>query len=170
MKILRIRLEHFRGITSREIVLQPAGVTVVEGPNEVGKSCVPEAIGLIRSYLDSSRAKAVTDVRPVGQDVGPKVELEVVTGPYHLVYTKQFLSRPSTELRILAPRPEQLAGREAHDRFDTFSPRPSTRSCGTRCRSCRVTRCASQSWPGSSPCGPHSGRLTPSRGRAVTTP
>jgi len=120
VKILRIRLEHFRGITSREIVLQPAGITVVEGPNEVGKSCVPEAIGLIRSYLDSSRAKAVTDVRPVGQDVGPKVELEVVTGPYHLVYTKQFLSRPSTELRILAPRPEQLAGREAHDRFDTL--------------------------------------------------
>ncbi|MDO9380280.1 MAG: hypothetical protein Q7T56_15640 [Nocardioidaceae bacterium] len=120
MKILRVHLTHYRGIDDLEVRLDPVGVTVVQGPNEVGKSSIPEALGLVRDYPDSSRATAVRAVKPVGLDVGPRVEVELETGPYRLVLTKRFLKAPSTELRVLTPRPEQLSGREAHDRFDAI--------------------------------------------------
>ncbi|MFY0406958.1 AAA family ATPase [Solicola sp. PLA-1-18] len=120
MRILRVRLTHYRGIDDLEVELDPVGVTVVQGPNEAGKSSIPEALRLVRDYPDSSRATPVKAVKPVGLDVGPEVEVELETGPYRLVLSKRFLKSPRTELRVLRPRPEQLAGREAHDRFDAI--------------------------------------------------
>lgn len=116
MRFLRLRIRDWRGVTDHEVSFASTGVTVVEGDNEVGKTSLVEAIDLLFDTLDSSAADRVKSVRPVGRDVGARVELEVETGPYHFIYRKQFHKRQSTELRVLAPTTESLAGREAHGR------------------------------------------------------
>ncbi|MEY9856876.1 hypothetical protein ABH935_002480 [Catenulispora sp. GAS73] len=115
MRLLRIRLTDFRGVADRELTFAEHGVTVVEGPNESGKSSTIEAFGLLLDELDSSRKEAVRAVKPRHSDASPEVEAEFRVGGYHVVYRKRWL-RPLTELRILAPSPETLTGREAHER------------------------------------------------------
>lgn len=116
MKFLKLRIRNWRGVVDHEVSFAPTGVTVIEGDNELGKTSLAEAIDLLFDALDSSAADRVKSVRPVGRDVGASVELEVETGPYHFIYRKQFHKRQSTELRVLAPAIESLAGREAHSR------------------------------------------------------
>jgi hypothetical protein len=115
VRLLRIRLTNFRGVADRELTFAEHGVTVVEGPNESGKSSTIEAFGLLLDELDSSRKEAVRAVKPRHSDASPEVEAEFRVGGYHAVYRKRWL-RPLTELRILAPSPETLTGREAHER------------------------------------------------------
>lgn len=115
MRLLRIRLTNFRGVADRELTFAEHGVTVVEGPNESGKSSTIEAFGLLLDELDSSRKEAVRAVKPRHTDASPEVEAEFRVGGHHLVYRKRWL-RPLTELRVLAPAPETLTGREAHER------------------------------------------------------
>jgi len=116
MRFLKLRIRDWRGVTDHEVSFASTGVTVIEGDNEVGKTSLAEAIDLLFDALDSSTADRVKSVQPVGRDVGARVELEVETGPYHFIYRKQFHKRQSTELRVLAPTIESLAGREAHGR------------------------------------------------------
>ncbi|NUR30154.1 MAG: AAA family ATPase, partial [Catenulispora sp.] len=116
MRLLRIRLTDFRGVADRELAFAEHGVTVVEGPNESGKSSTIEAFGLLLDELDSSKKEAVRAVKPRHTDAGPEVEAEFRVGGHHLVYRKRWLLRTLTELRILAPSPETLTGREAHER------------------------------------------------------
>ncbi|UPK76891.1 AAA family ATPase [Nocardioidaceae bacterium SCSIO 66511] len=119
MRIHRISLEHFRGVDSTTVELAD-GVTIVEGPNEAGKSTIAEAISLLFDHRDSSRRQEVRAVHQVGADVGPYVEVELTVGDYEVTYAKRFLRRPSTSLHITAPTPEQLTGREAHERMSTI--------------------------------------------------
>src|SRR6187397_489463 len=116
MRILGVTLRDYRGTTDRSVEFAPTGVTVVEGPNEVGKSSLPEAIDHVIDDLDSSGRRELQAVRPVDRDVGPEVAIEVETGPYAFTLRKRFLRQPITELQVHRPRPEHLTGREAHDR------------------------------------------------------
>ena len=119
MKYNRVLLRNFRGTDHAELELG-GGVNVVWGPNEVGKSSIREAIGLLRRYKDSSKAAAIKDVAPIGRDGAPFVELELETGPYALVYRKQWLRRPLTELEVTdgAGRLQHFTGDEAHEHFE----------------------------------------------------
>ncbi|MEJ2866608.1 hypothetical protein WCD74_02450 [Actinomycetospora sp. OC33-EN08] len=117
MRLLRIRLRDFRGVHDREVRLAESGVTVLEGENEVGKTSTVAALDLLVDFRDDSKAAPVRAAAPAGRDAGPEVEAEFVTGPYHLVYRKRWLRRRLTELTVHTPVPEQLAGREAHDRL-----------------------------------------------------
>ncbi|UYM04746.1 AAA family ATPase [Solicola gregarius] len=119
MRIHRIVLDHFRGVDAAAIEFDD-GVTVVEGPNEAGKSTIAEAISVLFDHRDSSRRQEVRAVHQIGADVGPYVEVDLTIGAYDINYSKRFLRRPSTSLRIGAPTPEQLTGREAHDRMTTI--------------------------------------------------
>lgn len=119
MRILRIRLESFRGTREREVHFGP-GVTVVEGPNEIGKSSLAEALDLIFAYKDSSSAKPVKAVFPVDRDASPEIEVELETGPYALVYRKRFGKGARTELQVTRPRPESATGVEAHERVEAI--------------------------------------------------
>ena len=115
MKLHRIRLRNFRGVVDSEVEFAERGVTIVQGPNEVGKSSIPEALELAIEYPDSSKHSKVLSVKPEDRDEGPEVEIEMSTGPYRLVYEKRWLRRPTTTLRVTAPRNENFTGREAHD-------------------------------------------------------
>lgn len=116
MRLHRLRLADVKGVAERTIEFPDAGVIVVEGPNEVGKTTMIEALDLLLDEKDSSRKRHVLAVRPVGRDVASCVEAELTSGPYRFNYRKQWFRQPATELTVLAPRREHLTGVEAHER------------------------------------------------------
>jgi DNA repair exonuclease SbcCD ATPase subunit len=120
VRIHRISIRNFRGVDSCEVALAPTGVTIIEGPNEIGKSSLAEAIDLLFEYPHDSRHRNVLAVRPVHRDVGTFVEVELTTGPYHLNYAKQWFRQPETRLVVDTPRPENLTARSAHDRMEAI--------------------------------------------------
>lgn len=118
MRLHRITLKNYRGVEDCTVEFPEIGVTVVEGNNEVGKTCIPEAVNMILSEMDSSGKRSVKAIRPVHRDEGPEVEIEVSTGDYRFTYFKRWLKNSQTTLDIIAPHRDQLAGREAHERVE----------------------------------------------------
>ena len=116
MRIHRISLRNFRGVRSADVSLAPNGVTIIQGPNEVGKTSLADAIVFLFDEPHTSSKSKLRAVKPVHIDAGPSVEVELTTGAYHLIYSKQWVVGAKTELKILAPVPENHTGREAHDR------------------------------------------------------
>jgi len=116
MKLLRLKITNYRGINAREIKFSHLGITRIEGPNESGKSSLGEAINTIFDYPDNSKSQDILSIQPVDKDVGPEIELEMETGKYVFTYFKRFLKKPETRLTITKPDPENLTGRQAHDR------------------------------------------------------
>ena len=117
MRLLNLSLESWRGIDSRQVELSE-GVTLIEGPNEIGKSTIVEAVRMLFSEMDSSKKKNVKAIQPVGQDVGSNIQAEVKTGDYHFIYSKTYNKATQTSLDILAPNNRQLTGREAHEEVE----------------------------------------------------
>lgn len=118
MRLHRVRLRNYRGVADCEVELPAQGITVIEGPNEVGKTSLPEGLDLLLTRMDSSGHRQVKSVQPVGRDVGPEVEIDMSTGSYHFIYRKRWLRRPETVLSVLSPQHDQLVGRAAHERVE----------------------------------------------------
>lgn len=116
MKFHSIQLRNYRGIADSHVEFGD-GVTIVEGPNEIGKSSIHEAITHLREDKSSSRKASIKETQPVGIDAGPEVELHLSTGEYEVRYRKRWIKQHFTELSIISPRPEQLSSDDAHDRF-----------------------------------------------------
>ncbi|MGV0645622.1 AAA family ATPase [Mycolicibacterium sp. XJ879] len=116
MKLHRMVLTNYRGITRREINFPDRGVVVVSGANEIGKSSMIEALDLLLEAKDRSAKKEVKQVKPTHADVGAEITAEISTGPYRFEYRKRFHKRCETALTVFAPHREQLTGDEAHDR------------------------------------------------------
>lgn len=117
MRILRVRLQNYRGTGEREVRLRADGITVVAGPNEAGKSSLMEAFRLALRFRDSSKAAAVKAVQPVGTDLPTEVEVELQSGPYHLTLKRRWHRDTSTQLVVHAPKREEHAGRLADERL-----------------------------------------------------
>lgn len=120
MRLLRIRLVDVRGIAACEVRLSPDGVTIIEAPNESGKSTLFDAVDVLLEYKDTSRAQPVRSLQPVDRDVGSTVEVEFVCGDAHVSCTKTFNRQPATELHVHRPVAEHLTGAPAHDRLRTL--------------------------------------------------
>jgi chromosome segregation ATPase len=116
MKLHRLVLTNYRGVSRREVEFPDRGVVVVSGANEIGKSSMMEALDLLFAAKDRSTKKEVKQVKPTHADVGAEISAEISTGRYRFVYRKRFHKRAETELTILAPQREQLTGDEAHER------------------------------------------------------
>jgi DNA repair exonuclease SbcCD ATPase subunit len=116
VKLHRLRLTNFRGITERDISFPPSGVIVLEGDNEVGKSSMIDALDLLLQEKDSSTKALVKGIKPVSADTGSAVEADISSGPYRFVYRKQFNKTTGTTLTIQSPTAEQLTGVPAHER------------------------------------------------------
>ena len=116
MKIHRISLRDFRGVVEADVEFATDGVTIVQGPNEVGKSSLADALDMLIADPDSSSKSRVKAAQPVGRDVGPWVEADIECGPYRLTYSKRWVRGAGTELLIESPAREQLQGRAGHDR------------------------------------------------------
>ena len=117
MKLLRVKLRNYRGVVKSDVSFSLSGVTIIEGPNEVGKTAIAEGLQLAIDLPDSSRNSQVRAVQPVGRDEGPEVEISLSSGEYELVYSKRWLRQAATTLEVKTPRRESLTGREAHDRL-----------------------------------------------------
>lgn len=118
LRLHRIRLTDFRGVAAREVAFAEHGVTLVSGPNEIGKSSLVDALDLLIDLPATSRHSRVTATQPTGRDVGPEVEAELSLGPHRLVYRKRWLRSAQTELQVLSPTPAQYSGPQAHERFN----------------------------------------------------
>jgi chromosome segregation ATPase len=116
VRIQRIRLKSFGGVVDSEARFAPQGATIVEGPNEVGKSTLLRALDLLFNYRDDSKSEDVRAAKPVDRDVGPEVEADLEIGGCDFTYFKRFHRDRETRLNIRSPKPEHLAGRDAHDR------------------------------------------------------
>ncbi len=118
MRLHRVRLCNYRGVADCAVEFPAQGITVIEGPNEVGKTSIPEGLDLVLTRRDSSGHRQVKSAQPVGRDVGPEVEIEMSTGPYRFIYRKRWLRRSETVLNLLSPQPDQLTGRAAHEQVE----------------------------------------------------
>ena len=116
MRINRIRLKNFAGVSEAEVQFAPTGVTVVHGPNEAGKSTLMNGINVLFDHRDDSRKEEVRLTKPVNRDVGSEVEADVEIGEYEFTYFKRFHKDKETRLSIRAPKAESVVGREAHER------------------------------------------------------
>ena len=117
MRLHRVQLRNYRGVVKSDVKFSQSGVTIVEGPNEVGKTAISEGLQLAIDLPDSSRSAQVRSVQPVGRDEGPEVEISLSSGKYELVYRKRWLRQPETVLEVSTPHQENLTGRGAHDRL-----------------------------------------------------
>ena len=117
MKLQRVKLHNYRGVVKSDVSFSLNGVTIVEGPNEVGKTAIAEGVQLAIDLSDSSKNAQVRAVQPVGRDEGPEVEISLTSGKYELVYRKRWLRQPATTLEVKTPHHENLSRREAHDRL-----------------------------------------------------
>jgi len=115
VRLVRLALQDWRGVAEREIAFGN-GVTIVEGPNEAGKTTLVQALRILLNEPDSSKKREIKAVQPVGRDVGSTVEAEIEAGDYHFVYAKTYNKKPQTTLDLQKPKKDQLTGREAHDR------------------------------------------------------
>lgn len=119
MRLHRLEISNFGGVDHAEVNFRVDGVTVVEGPNEAGKTTLRDAFArLLDTKANSSNKSKIGKYFPVHKDVGPEVTAEFTTGPYRLVYTKQWKTGKRTELKILEPSNESLTGDSAHDRVE----------------------------------------------------
>ncbi len=116
LRIERIRVTDFRGVREREVRFAEAGVTVVEGPNETGKSSLADALDMLLDFRDASRHRDVLAAQPVGTDAGPMVEADLRAGPWRFTYRKRWIRDRATTLVVREPRAEQHVGDAAHDR------------------------------------------------------
>ena len=117
MKLHRVKLSNYRGVVNREVSFSQNGVTIIEGPNEVGKTAIAEGPQLAIDLPDSSTSTRVKAVQPAGRDEGPEVEISLSSGEYEIVFSKRWLRQSATTLEIKTPRQESLTGRQAHDRL-----------------------------------------------------
>ncbi len=120
MRYLHLRVANYRGIKSAEVAFLPTGITLVQGPNEIGKTSLGEAISILFDYKDNSKSSIILSIKPVHRDEGPEIELQAESGPYVFTFFKRFLKKPETRLTITKPKPESLTGREAHDRAEAI--------------------------------------------------
>lgn len=116
MRIKTIKIKNFRSITEKEINFPETGLAVIHGPNEIGKSCITEALYLLFTFKDSSKDSAVNDVRPLETNNDPEVEAHLIIDDYDLVYRKIWGRNKSTFLKISKPKLETYSGLEAHNK------------------------------------------------------
>ena len=117
MRLHRISLQDYRGVPERTVQFAPTGLTLVVGPNEIGKTSMIEALDLLVDEKATARKQSIRDAQPVHRDAGPCVEAELSVGTYRLIYRKRWLKSPECELRVLDPAPAQFTGDQAHERF-----------------------------------------------------
>lgn len=117
MRILSIRLKHYKGVKEAEVEFRPTGITVVQGPNEVGKTSLVTALDTIIEYADSSSHREVVAMRPQGQDYGTEIEVQLQMDQEILTYFKRYHRDRTTRLTIekTGSGRRSMAGREAHD-------------------------------------------------------
>lgn len=116
MKFKRLTIRNYRGVEERTVEFADSGATLIQGPNEIGKTSLAEAVHILFQFKASSNHQTVREIKPVHRDVGTEIELEAESGPYHFIYRKRFHKDKATELTLVKPVQDNLTDDEAHER------------------------------------------------------
>lgn len=116
MRLRELELKNFRGVDQWRVQFAD-GVTVVNGPNEAGKSTLAEAWRLLRTHKHTSNDKFIRAIMPIGKDVGAEAAVVVQLGDQELHYRKRWGRGREAQLDVRGARPEQRSGDQAHERF-----------------------------------------------------
>ncbi|MEM1433771.1 MAG: AAA family ATPase [Pseudomonadota bacterium] len=119
MQLERLRLRSWRGVAEREVDFSE-DITLIEGPNEAGKSTLIEALRMLLTEQHSSKKSSIRAVQPVGQDTGSTVCAVFELNGRRFEYQKTFNRNGATELSELGPGSGQWTGREAHEQMTTL--------------------------------------------------
>lgn len=117
MRWYRVRVQNYRQLQDYEVTFADSGVTVIEGPNESGKSGIVAAISVLIDHKDNSKKKTLVAMKPVDSQGDPMIiEAEFSLGGQRLLYRKQWFSRPKTSVEFIEPAQKaSLTGEEAHN-------------------------------------------------------
>ena len=113
MQIHKIDISNFRTIDHVTLEFPDTGVTVISGPNEVGKSSVVKALTMWKSASYSSSKAEVKAAKPVDKDVAPQVTVEMTVDGQHFSMYKRWLKNSQAELTILSPQRTTKTGKDA---------------------------------------------------------
>ena len=118
MKLCELELEQFRKFDRPlRITGMAAGLNLIVGPNEMGKSTLFAALQAVLFERHRSQAQTVKSFQPAGHEgASPRVALtfEIAGRPYRI--EKRFLRRPSAELAL--PDGRHLHGEAAEEALD----------------------------------------------------
>jgi hypothetical protein len=120
MRVLRIAIRNFQGVRYNEVRFAPVGVTILEGPNEIGKTSLIRALDLLFDELHSSAKERVRDAQALGDTSGPEVDADIEAGPYRFTYWKRWLRGSGARLTVHEPIAEELQDRQAHEKVMTI--------------------------------------------------
>lgn len=116
MRLIAMRVQNFKGIRDRSIEFRPQGLTLIQGPNEVGKTSLMSAFAILIEFQDSSRHREVEAIKPQGQDLATEIEAHFSLGKHILHYAKRYHRDRQTTLTMESDSGSQkLSGRQAHD-------------------------------------------------------
>ncbi len=116
MRLLSVRLSHFKGIESRHVEFRPTGITLIQGPNEIGKTSLMSAFDILLEYADSSQHREVEATKSSGQDRSTEIEAQFEIRGEHFTYFKRYHRDRETRLVIeTGGQRRTVTGREAHD-------------------------------------------------------
>lgn len=117
MRLLSLRVHNFKGITARQVDFRPTGITLIQGPNEVGKTSLMSAFDILLEYADSSSHREVEATKSAGYDRSTEIEATFQIGTQHFTYSKHYHRERATKLVIESGGSRRtVTGREAHDR------------------------------------------------------
>jgi len=114
MRLQRVRIEQVRQFRS-PITLDDlqAGINLIHGPNESGKSTLVRAIRA--AFFERHRSKSVEDLRPWGDSAAaPSIELSFEHGEHQWSLTKSFLQRKRCDLQVDG---HSYSGEEAEEKL-----------------------------------------------------
>lgn len=117
MRLLSLRVHNFKGIETRQVEFRPTGITLIQGPNEVGKTSLMSAFDILLEYADSSAHREVEATKSAGYDRSTEIEAAFQIGAEHFTYFKRYHRERETKLVIESGGSRRtVTGREAHDR------------------------------------------------------
>ena len=120
MRIHSLIIDNVRAVEHLELTdLPDTGVILIHGENEAGKSTILDALDAVLNIKHDSSAAKIRALYPKGRDEQPEVNLSATVGPYSFTVHKRFGkgAKGKAELIITAPRREELAGEQAHNRL-----------------------------------------------------
>lgn len=121
MRIHALNLHNVRGISQMELSELPeAGVIVIHGDNEAGKSTIMDAINACLNRRYSGFPKEIKSLVPADGSGWPEIRLNLSIGPYRVEIYKQFSSSAASkkcELKFQSPKKASLRGDEAENEF-----------------------------------------------------
>lgn len=120
MRIHSLEINNVRAVEHLALHdLPETGVILIHGDNEAGKSTILDALDAVLTIKHTSTVAKVRALNPKGRDETPEVTVSATVGPYNFTIFKRFggRSKGKAELKITAPRHEELAGEEAENRL-----------------------------------------------------